>query len=85
MPNSCDDDADDDGIPNTTDNCPFLRNTDQVDTDGDLVGDKCDDSAVWPDVVSRLSVTSFVIHCSAMSSIFCDCIYCILIVHDFLI
>ena len=32
---ACDDDADNDGIPNTPDNCPLVANPDQFDTDPD--------------------------------------------------
>lgn len=39
---ACDDDADNDGIPNNIDNCPYVANADQADQDGDRVGDKCD-------------------------------------------
>ncbi len=35
-------DLDDDGIPNTTDNCPMMSNPDQIDTDTDGKGDACD-------------------------------------------
>ncbi len=35
-------DVDDDGIPDILDNCPFLANPDQLDTDGDSIGDACD-------------------------------------------
>lgn len=35
-------DADGDGVPNATDNCPYRFNPDQADADGDLVGDVCD-------------------------------------------
>ena len=35
-------DDDVDGIVNSTDNCPTIANTDQVDTDGDGSGDACD-------------------------------------------
>ncbi|XP_071447351.1 cartilage oligomeric matrix protein [Hetaerina americana] len=42
---ACDDDADNDGIPNHPDNCPLVSNPDQKDTDedgGDKQGDACD-------------------------------------------
>ena len=38
-----DDDYDCDGIPNAEDNCPYHYNPSQTDTDGDGVGDVCDD------------------------------------------
>ena len=37
------DDRDNDGIEDNDDNCPAVPNQDQVDTDGDLAGDACDD------------------------------------------
>ena len=37
-------DNDDDGIVNSLDNCPDTSNPDQKDTDGDGIGDVCDDS-----------------------------------------
>ena len=36
-------DGDGDGIINSSDNCPLMSNTDQLDTDGDGRGDVCDD------------------------------------------
>lgn len=38
-------DSDDDGIPDSDDNCPFTPNPDQVNTDGDGDGDACDSDA----------------------------------------
>ena len=37
-------DDDSDTVDNLADNCPAVANTDQLDTDGDGVGDICDDS-----------------------------------------
>ena len=37
-----DQDVDDDGIPNTQDNCPEVHNATQDDLDGDDIGDACD-------------------------------------------
>ena len=50
MPNSCDPapmdgptaDADGDGVVNDADNCPTLANSDQVDVNGNGLGDACD-------------------------------------------
>ncbi|MDH5450806.1 MAG: right-handed parallel beta-helix repeat-containing protein [Candidatus Bathyarchaeota archaeon] len=36
------DDPDDDGIPDDIDNCPYAFNPDQLDSDGDGVGDACE-------------------------------------------
>lgn len=38
-------DADGDGVPDETDNCPLVANADQADSDGDGIGDACDNSA----------------------------------------
>jgi len=39
------DDIDGDGAGNDCDNCPEVMNLDQVDTDGDRIGDACDDES----------------------------------------
>src|SRR5690349_14155223 len=36
-------DADGDGVPNGSDNCPSISNANQADTDGDGIGNACDD------------------------------------------
>lgn len=44
-----DPDSDGDGVANDIDNCPFVTNPEQENTDGDEFGDACDggDGAVW--------------------------------------
>jgi hypothetical protein len=41
-PEPGDSDADDDGVPDSVDNCPFSSNPGQADADGDGAGDACD-------------------------------------------
>ena len=62
------DDADGDGVPNETDNCPNEYNTGQVDTDGDHHGDLCDNcptmenaDQVVPEGCETLDVADFVV------------------------
>jgi len=38
----CDFDFDDDGVTNDNDNCPFIANADQINSDTDSLGDACD-------------------------------------------
>jgi len=45
----CEPDYDDDGIIDSKDNCPLVYNPDQKDTDGDGMGDLCDDNTSCPD------------------------------------
>lgn len=50
---ACDGDADNDGIPNTPDNCPLVANPDQFDTDPegtDMRGDACDNCPFLPNL-----------------------------------
>jgi|GEM_PF-3700967 len=41
-------DTDEDGIPDSTDNCPTVANADQTDTDHDGLGDACDPCVLDP-------------------------------------
>ena len=49
-------DADDDGISDENDNCPEVPNPDQLDTDGDGLGDACD---VLNDVDTGIETDAF--------------------------
>jgi hypothetical protein len=51
------DDADFDGVPDETDNCPTVANADQSDADGNGIGDLCDPWVdVPPDYWARSSI-----------------------------
>uniref|UniRef100_A0A2P2I1C0 Cartilage oligomeric matrix protein-like n=1 Tax=Hirondellea gigas TaxID=1518452 RepID=A0A2P2I1C0_9CRUS len=54
--NACDDDADNDGIPNSPDNCPLVPNPDQRDSDpggADRQGDACDNCPTVPNLAQE--------------------------------
>jgi hypothetical protein len=48
-------DADGDGVPDGTDNCPVVANADQSDADGDGIGDPCDPNAFAPTLATPAS------------------------------
>jgi len=41
-------DEDSDGVADACDNCPTVANTNQAETDGDVLGDACDDQGLRP-------------------------------------
>ncbi|XP_047736198.1 cartilage oligomeric matrix protein isoform X2 [Hyalella azteca] len=54
--NACDDDADNDGVPNGPDNCPLVANPEQEDTDpagADRQGDACDNCPTVPNLAQE--------------------------------
>ncbi len=50
----CDDDEDLDGILDAFDNCPSVYNKDQLDTDGDGIGDACDQDMDGDGILNHL-------------------------------
>lgn len=46
-------DTDGDGVPDPADNCPAVPNADQLDGDGDSLGDACDAAPGDPDALAR--------------------------------
>ncbi len=53
-------DSDGDGIPDDDDNCPDDYNPDQEDTDGDGIGDACDDDLDGDDIANDADNCAFV-------------------------
>jgi hypothetical protein len=47
-------DEDGDGVPDATDNCPFVANANQLDTNGDGIGDACQPPAAGQLIISEL-------------------------------
>jgi hypothetical protein len=59
-------DTDADGLANTVDNCPTVANPDQLNTDGDALGNACDpddDNDGFSDVVETSAGTSALLDC----------------------
>ena len=49
-------DTDDDGFDDNVDNCPSIVNLSQLDTDGDLIGNACDDDVDGDGVENNLDL-----------------------------
>jgi hypothetical protein len=66
-----DTDTDMDGIPDATDNCPYTPNTDQLDSNGNGIGDACDSdtSAVGVLVPDEAPETGFMVYPNPITTI----------------
>lgn len=53
------DPSDTDGVPDNQDNCIFVNNADQIDTDGDGIGNACDPDFDQNCVVNFLDISAF--------------------------
>ena len=60
---SCDYDIDNDGVDNIEDNCPKIPNSDQLDSDGDGLGDVCDDCPLVYDPLQKMDNSGFPTAC----------------------
>jgi hypothetical protein len=61
IPNSTDalpNDFDNDGVDDIDDNCPAVANTDQLDLDGDLIGNVCDDDIDGDNITNDDEITN---------------------------
>jgi len=61
-------DTDADGLANTVDNCPTVANADQLNTDGDSLGNACDaddDNDTWSDEAESAIGTDPLLDCGA--------------------
>jgi hypothetical protein len=54
-------DDDSDGVINTADNCPAVANPDQLDTDGDGLGDACEEPIPTPEFPSAVLPVTLII------------------------
>ncbi len=56
MADCVDSDDDNDGVPDTEDNCPTVSNADQADSDNNMVGDFCDGQRNFANLSTRAEV-----------------------------
>lgn len=66
-------DTDNDGVIDTLDNCPFLSNADQLNTDSDALGDACDSDQDNDGVVNGNDIAPLdVMRCQDLDADTCD-------------